>query len=49
MADTEPIATSAAAAPERDNVMEQLKAQLAEQPATTEPRKIVILGTGDEL
>ena len=33
MADTEPISTSAAAAPERDNVMEQLKAQLAEQTA----------------
>ena len=33
MADTEPVATSAAAAPERDNLMEQLKAQLAEQTA----------------
>lgn len=33
MADTEPIATSAAAVPERDNLMEQLKSQLAEQTA----------------
>ena len=33
MADSDPVATSAAAAPERDNMMEQLKAQLAEQTA----------------
>lgn len=33
MADSDPVATSAAAVPERDNLMEQLKAQLAEQTA----------------